>query len=396
MLVERIIGDCPKCKSINAYGNVSVGNDQLLRGCSTCSYSVSWPLTKLKKKILYLDQFFFSHAYRDNVQRFISAAKRIENLAANQLLITPYSSIHEDETFQWSGYNGHTKEGLMNFIKKSARGHEFNPAYKIEQNQIVSSFCKFLNDEDLSIGIQYEDAFNDDVHTWDDYFWIDVGRYIGEIELNRALKSQAAERLVDIFPEWRRSTNTFDMDVETETNAAAKNYMSSYIDYANKIASGDIDAMFTSPIISQVVQAMLYCCPKSINDNDCMKKIFYFFQSSYFSLLPYQKISSQMHAFLKDQVKNGAYQNRNKAIANLMGFYNDVQHIATYAPYCDAIFIDRPMAIIVKDKRIDLETNYNVKIFSRSNWDDFERWLNEIELSITEDIKEDLKLVYPN
>lgn len=366
-----------------------------MRGCTRCTCSDHWPLIRIKKKILYLDQFFLSHAYRENDERFLKVARKIEELASKQLLVTPYSSIHEDETFQWRGYDEHTKEGLMDFIKKSARGHEFKPAYEIEENQIISSFLKFLNKEQATNSIDHADAFNDNIHAWDDYFWIDVGRYIGEIELIRTLKTTATEQLVDIFTEWRKSENSFDEDVLIEQKGSAESYLNSYFDYIKKISSGDFDAFLNAPIISQVVQSMRHCCPKDISEDECLKAIANFFTTDLFRSLPYQKISSQMFACLKDQVKNGAFVNREKAIKKLLGFFSDVKHIATYAPYCDAIFIDQPMFNMVNDKRINLEANFNVKVFSLSNLSDFEEWLDDIEKSITKEHEDDLKLVYP-
>jgi hypothetical protein len=54
-----------------------VGGHQLLRGCEDCDYSERFILPDLKKNILYLDQFFFSHCFRaatENVAHLIQLA----------------------------------------------------------------------------------------------------------------------------------------------------------------------------------------------------------------------------------------------------------------------------------------------------------------------------------
>jgi hypothetical protein len=61
-LVTRIIGDCPSCGAKNCFGNVMVHGDAVERGCMSCSHGYHWPLTPVHKKVLYLDQFFFSRA----------------------------------------------------------------------------------------------------------------------------------------------------------------------------------------------------------------------------------------------------------------------------------------------------------------------------------------------
>lgn len=394
ILVTHIIGDCPHCHSINSYGNISVTNNQLLQGCTNCTNSTSWPLTPLNKKILYLDQVFLSLTYRDNDERFVEAATKIKELTKKQLLVTPYSSIHEDETFQWRGYNEYTKEGLMEFIKSVSRGHEFNPAYAIERNQIINGFVKFIAQENNPEEVITSDAYNSTLNNWDDYFFIDVGRYIGEVELMRELRTEAVELLVRLFPEWRLSTNTFNEDVELETNAHIQIYLQEAINHAARIEAGDLSAVFNSPINSMFVFDLLRCCPSEIADEEKFRQIIDFFQSNYFSLLPYQKLSSQLFACLKDQVKRGAFQNQNRAITRLSGFFNDVKHVASYAPYCDAIFLDRAMAEMVMDNRINIESNFGSKVFSLSNWDQFIEWLDGIEAMISEQLQEDLNLVY--
>ena len=244
MLVTRVLGDCPKCGGKARFGNVSVRGDHVLRGCMNCKYSTTVWLPTTRKKILYLDQFFFSSAFRERDLRFVKAAERIRQVSALQLLAVPFSSIHEDETHQWRGYDGKNKDDLMKFIKATSRGHEFKPAYDVEQAQIVRAFQVFLQEKPESFDLQEGDAIHGDIHKWDDYFRIDVGRYIGDIELIRDLKRQSVEGLVDLFPEWRTSMNTFEQDVALELRDSAKGYFDSYITYAARIASGDYAALF--------------------------------------------------------------------------------------------------------------------------------------------------------
>src|SRR3990170_6581054 len=98
MLVTHILGDCPGCGGKNRFGNVSVLGDHVLRGCMSCRYSTTVWLPEIRKKIIYLDQFFFSHAFRGSEQRFVDAARLIRHLSDLQLLVVPFSSIHEEET----------------------------------------------------------------------------------------------------------------------------------------------------------------------------------------------------------------------------------------------------------------------------------------------------------
>lgn len=391
MFVTRVLGDCPGCGGKGQFGNVSVRADHVLRGCMSCKYNTTVWLPELRKKILYLDQFFFSHAFRAHEPRFVKAAEQIRQISALQLLVAPFSSIHEDETHQWRGYG----DDLMEFIKATSRGREFEPKYDVEQTQIVRAFEAFLAGKLSAFALEQHDALEGDIHEWEDYFRIDVGRYMDDIELKRDLKRQSVEELVDIFPRWRQSTNSFDEDVAIEIHDAARGYIDSYLKYADRIAGGDYAAIFDSPIMSRVVQSLLHCLPNEMSPEEKMKQIIIFLSSPHFSEIPYQSLSARIFATLKDMVKRGAYVNRKSALHRLRGLFQDVNHIATYAPYCDGFVMDKPMASLVTDPHVDLENKYGVKVFSLNNWDQFLNWLDALEAGMTQEHRAGLAAAYP-
>lgn len=395
MLVTYVLGDCPKCGGKGRFGNVSVQGHHVLCGCMSCNYCTKVQLPEIRKKILYLDQFFFSHAFREGDPRFTKAVERIRHLSALQLLAVPFSSIHEDETHQWRGYDDKNKNDLMEFIKTTARGHEFEPAYTIEETQVVRSFQAFLQGEKISFDLQKSDAIRGNIHEWDDYFRIDVGRYIGDIELIRDLKRQSVEGLVDLFPEWRTSTNTFEQDIALELRDGAKGYIHSYTRYAARIACGDYTAVVDSPIMASVVESMLDCFPEETPYKEKLRKVGEFFNSNQFFEIPYQWISVRIFTVLKDMVKRGAYTDRETALKSLSGFFHDVSHVSTYAPYCDAFIMDKAMAALVSHSCIGLETRYGVKVFSLNNWDEFLAWMDELQNSMMPEHRAGLEAAYP-
>jgi len=191
-LVTRIISDCPQCRTKNSFGNISVAQDAVVRGCLFCDHRVRRPLPPVQKKILYLDQFFFSRAFRrrDLVQdkKYVEAVERLRQLAGRQVLIAPYSSIHEDETHQWAGDEAQTHLQLMEFIKQTSGGHEFELASSVQRDQVLAAFDRYMKREPVFEGIDIEDALTGDVHGWTDYFWIDVGGYLGDAARPTAAK----------------------------------------------------------------------------------------------------------------------------------------------------------------------------------------------------------------
>lgn len=396
MLVTRVIGACPKCQQPESFGNVMIQSDHILRGCKRCDYSTRIYLPPLNKKIIYLDQFFFSAAFRERDIRFVEAAELIKRATSNQVLVAPYSSIHEDETHQWRGFDGRSKEDLMQFIKATSRGHEFRPHYSVEHDQLLRAFRSFLSNDSNNFKIDRHLALQSDVNHWEDYFRIDVGGYRGNIELIRDLKSQGVNVLVDtVFPAWRKSTASFDENVQIELRDSAKSYFKFFFEYIQRIAVGEYDAIFDSPIASKVVQDMLQVLPDGLELPEKINRIQEFFDSAHFANAPYEWISVRIFTVLREQVRNGAFSDADEARRRLSGFLNDVKHISVYAPFVDAIVVDQSMAAIIRDGRVNITARYGTRIFSLSNWDTFIAWLQELINSPSPEHRRALALAYP-
>jgi len=391
MLVTYILGKCPGCGTEEAFGNVEVHSTYVLRGCKKCRYRQHIPLPPIRKAVLYLDQFFFSHAFRGGEPRFLKAAHRIKRATALQLLTVPYSSVHEDETHQWE-----QRDELFKFVKATSRGQEFEPAYDVDKTQLLKAFQAWRKGAASLYALEAGDALPRDLHDWDSYLRIEVGKYMGDIELIRDLKAQSAKWLVDQLDGWRKSTTSFEENLKAEFAVAAKMYFDAYLKYMVRVGSGDFAALLDSPIVSQVVQAMLLRLPKDAPPLENLKTCAQFFASDHFRQTPYQNLSARMFATLKEMVKAGAYTNKTKALQKLAGVAYDVKHIATYAPYCDGFVMDQPMAQLISHPRIALQNNYNVKVFSLNNWDELFKWLDELEAGMSEEHRAGLKAAYPH
>jgi hypothetical protein len=324
----------------------------------------------------------------------MQAAKRIRNLSAMQLLTVPYSSVHEDETHQWRGYQGKDKDDLMEFVKETSRGHKFKPAWEVEQTQVERGFKAFLAGPVSAFKLKQEDAIRGTIHEWDDYVRISVGRYLGDIELTRDLKEQAVQKLINAFEGWRTATHSFEEHVAIEIRQAANNYITTFNEYRSCMLRGDVSAFFDSPVLSQVIQSLLSMLPPE-EEQDRVNKIIAYFTSQHFADLPYHWTTSRVYASLQAMVAHGAYQNRDEAIDRLSGIFQDIKHVGIYAPYCDAFVMDKAMAHIVNDPRINLEKRYGVKVFSLANWDRFLAWLDQLESDISQEHRAALAVIYP-
>ncbi|WP_188448087.1 hypothetical protein [Arenimonas maotaiensis] len=373
-----------------------VQSNHLLRGCMFCDYSENIPLPPLRKKIIYLDQFFFSAAFRERDSRFLEAAELIKRATSSQVLIAPFSSIHEDETHQWRGFDGRNKDDLMQFIKATSRGHQFEPSYRVEHDQILKAFESFVQNQPSDFHPDRRLAIRSDINHWEDYFRIDIREYRGDIEQIRNLKNQSVESLIkSVFPAWRKSKESFYDHVEIERRDSAKIYLNTYYEYLTRIARGDHNALFDSPISSMVVQNLFQALPKNIGIGEKYKQIDDFFRSDHFANIPNEWLSSRIFAVLREQVRNGAYQNLEESKRRLSGFLNDVKHVSIYSPFVDVMLVDQPMAAILADGRINIPSRYGTKIYSLNTWPNFLSWLQSLIDSISDDHRQGLELAYP-
>lgn len=392
-IVTNVLGDCPGCGRKDSFGNVGVfGGQMVFRGCKKCNYHVRIPLPKLKKKIVYLDQFFFSHTFRGQEKRFLDAAALIERASSLQLLVAPYSSIHEDETHLWSG-----RDELFRFMKGISRGHKFQYAQEVHRIQLLRAFEAWCENSIAGYQCEEKDALHGDVHSWDSYLRIEGARYLGDVNLIRALKNESVEGLIGLFDGWRNLMTTFEEDLQAEYSVAAKAHLDFYLQYIGRIASGDHSATLNAPSITLIVESMVHrLLRQDIPADDCLRICAQFLmQSEHFKQTPHQLLSARMHATMKSMVKSGNFTNKKLAHRKFNGYFYDVEHISTYAPYCDAIVMDQLMADLVRKSTVNLEERYGTRVFSLNNWPEFLEWLNSLEWGITPEHQAGLSVAYP-
>lgn len=393
MLLTHVLNQkCPNCGKEGKFGNVNITGDTLNRGCNYCGKWNNIPLPLLKKDILYLDQFFLSHAFRKNEQPFVDAANRIQQLASQQLLVCPYSSIHTEETHLWR--HGE-KNKLYEFIKQTARGHEFLSAYSIKKNQLASSFSNFLQSNSEHFSKKDSNAFDKNIHSWDDYFWVDIMPYLGDIEEIRKGKDEAVSALVDIFDDWRGGEATFEEDHRSEAKGYAESLLRQYVDGLAKLATSGPQEYFNLSIESQFITTLLYFDKDELSYKDRVERLKAFLVSDYFLKIPYIDISCQLFAVLRKLVRNGAYTNKKKSKEKLAGLYYDVEFISTYGPYCDAMFVDRVMLTWLLDRDANISDRYSFSVFSAERWNNFHNYLNSLEDNISEEVNMFLNCAYP-
>jgi hypothetical protein len=76
------------------------------------------------------------------------------------------------------------------------------------------------------------------------------------------------------------------------------------------------------------------------------------------------------------------------------GFMTDVQAIAAYAPYVDAMFVDKECAALLAEEPLRSQLNYRAQIFSYGNCEAFLDYLRALERQATPAVRQYAKRIY--
>jgi hypothetical protein len=343
-----------------------------------------------RKGILYLDQNFFSSVHRGKDHRFTAAMERVKELLDLQLLAIPYSSTHESE----AAFTGKHRDALVGFLQSASRSHHFEPYWRVEQTQILKAFHAYLENAPASYQREERDALPSRVHEWDGPYSVSVFCAATDVDRKLAFKQQAIDQLLKSLPSWANKNRTFEQDMDLELSDAGRILVDSYAQQQARLLVGDFSALINSPIRASVVGDMLYVVEARNADPSTIGS---FFKSKHFAEVPSQQLSARLFSAFKKRVREGMFPNSTapKTRDRLSGFLDDVQHAATYAPYCDAFFTDDFMARLMNDKCVSVEETFGCKVFSVPSMAQFFDWLDETKSRMTAAHAEDLGWAYP-
>ena len=336
-----------------------------------------------RKSILYLDQNFLSSVHRGGTENEWATAlmAKVSELLDLQLLAIPYSSTHIDE----ADLNGQYRDALVGFIQRLSRGHHFEPYWRVEERQILKAFHRFLDGALAAYQKEERDALCRGVHDWDGDYSVSVFSAATGTDRKSLFKQQAIEELVQALPQWANKARTFEEDMNLEISEEARLLVDSYAKKTARLMMGDFSALTDAPINASVVEA-LWCVVEAKKVDPT--SIGAFLRSQHFAEVPTVQLSARLFSAYKQRVRLS----REK----LSGLLYDIQHAATYAPYCDGYFTDNAMTKLLKEQRVRVEQDYGCKVFSVDSKDDFLAWLETLKSRMTAEHANDLSWAYPH
>ena len=404
---------CPKCGK-DTFGILMICSQHYCRRCTECyyphpskgEYGETYPLPKLNKKVIYIDQFSISNMMktlnpktkghkRAGTDKFWGDLfGRLDALCKLQLIICPDSDFHKHESLLAPYY-----KQLKRLYELLSHGVSFYNHETIKLFQIMGQLKIWLG-KAKKVELDVHKIIHDDINAWQDRFILSVGDYDSQalIDELRSNREKSYDYMEGVFKRWQTDKDKdFDDWYKEERKSEARVIIELYTrdlqDMAKAyfgIAPLELGALlpgFASRLIS-AIKDELERSGVSGKEN-LNKELGRFLQSSEFEDTPYIKISSMVYAAM---ARRAAHQGRKKQPGR--GFFTDVKIISTLLPYCDAMFIDNECRSLLLEKPLCGELNYGAKVFSYSNKEEFLRYLDGIEKSASKAHMKAIEEVY--
>jgi hypothetical protein len=402
---------CPKCGEA-AFGVVAIQENRYFRRCKSCLYpsfsdgAAVYPLPSLKKRIIYLDQFAIIEMAKvlhpvlkmkrkgPHDEFWITLFRKLDSLIKLQLIICPYSEFHEEESLISKDYS---------IIKKMyeylSYGIRFDSMDQIRKEQLYShaqNWYKgdFRGELQLDIGR----VFVGNIDGWLDRFFIssrlaEILRSKDEIKKNR---EERHNQFLRVFERWQEDKNkTFEEIFLEESNSyiitILEQLRSFYVRHL-EILNGKRELSLEDILPDDSVEIVFYVIRALENagvpEKESLSKSLQYFKSLSNKYVPFSRISSMLFSAIARKARSGQKELPSE------GTITDVEMISTLLPYCDAMFIDKQCHSLLSEAPLCDEVDFETRLFSLNNKDEFLDYLEGIEHQVSQDHFEKVKEVY--
>lgn len=366
---------------------------------STCRYSETTALPQLQKSVIYLDQNAFSALFNfrsrgrlpKGHEKFCEEFERLSQRALLlQQAIFPHSDIHHGETIVF-----HEAQALREMYESMGGECRFLDTHDIEILQTTELANAALESRAPEFSFEADEVLARPKDRWLRDMRIsvvmDYSRFAEARRLSRDRAHKQMERLVEY---WRSEKPDFAKVLESERRAFGATKVRMFFEalraYEKACAQGDIDGMLNSSL-SQILtehkaieQAFIAAgAPREKASSIVLD----FWSSMNVANHPQQDLEAHLFAALAGRV---AQDQRSFT----RGLLNDVRAISTYAPYVDAMFVDKEFEVLLKETPALRRLPLRSRIFSFKSTDDFLTYLGELCESATEEVAEYASKIY--
>jgi hypothetical protein len=404
---------CPACGK-DRFGVHFIDGSELMRRCRDCWHKRFYPLPKLRKQVIYLDQFVVSNLMKlDN-----SLVKGHERVAAEpfwrelrdllfqlrqlQVICCPDSGSHEEES-RISQYNAELKKTYESL----SAGITFDSFDAIKSHQIGELALAWSETREPRYDFDPTSVLSRNPNEWSERFYITTGDnpFIAPSKL-RVYRTQLHTHVAALFRDvWAKEQRSFRYWYDLERfgfqghlgNAVVqsrKQRLEAMLIYrpGKEISLGQLERTlpsFAESLLASLEQVMRFPrkggerSPEERNQLEAG-----FGKANRIAEAPFVRLQSLMFATLAMRAANGQKEPPDE------GTTTDIDTVAHLLPYCDAMFMDNRCRSLLLDVPKTLRPSETYKLFSLNIKEKLLAYLKSIRNSITAEHVAAIREVY--
>ena len=404
---------CPACGK-EEFGVHLISANRYMRRCRDCWHNQYFPLPKLRKKIIYLDQFVVSNLMKlDNpgLQRNDRLTKDafwtelrdlLLQLREMQLICCPNSGSHEAES-RISLFN----DELKKTYEALSGGIKFKSFHDVSTIQIGELALAWSENREPQFDFDPGRILTRDPNEWAERFYIVFGNnpFVIPAEVQQArgeMESHIARLFRDV---WAKEKRTFRYWYDLERLGYQGNLRKAVIKSQQdriqavlafrpgvEMSLEDACKMMLSPAealhegLKYVMRFPRGGGERSPEERDKMEKGFG--DANRISEAPFVKLQSLLYASLAMRAAGGQKELPNE------GTNTDIETVAYLLPYCDAMFMDNGCRSLLLNVPTELRPSDALKVYSPNVKEEFLAYLRSILDGVTAEHLVVLREVY--
>ena len=387
---------CPRCRE-QTFGFLSAGREVMTLRCTKCRYSHNEVLPEVDKATIYLDQFVFSAIFKikaggraplghqDFYDEVIPLLRRVVLL---QQAILPHSDLHSNETIVF-----HDPCGLREAYEDIGGDASLRDSRDVEMDQVFAFARAFRDGGEPLLKLTPDEILQGPRNDWLPDMRISVNSdYSQFADGIRRERDNGFAALSEVVVAWAEEKPPFHELLRRESQFG-KHRRTALAAVMHRMAKADargdgMDMLYAAlePIWREFLMLRDFLRDGGA-DEDAMLRVGAFWDWRRLHEMPFNRIFAYLFAAFGRRVTMG----QRKFTRGLM---TDFQAIAAYAPYVDAMFIDRECALLLSEGELSRDLRYRGRIYSYANKDEFLAYLRELEGRATADVRGFTERIY--
>ncbi|HTH48869.1 MAG TPA: hypothetical protein VMB21_15250 [Candidatus Limnocylindria bacterium] len=367
---------CPECGK-ETFGVLSIFDRHYARRCTSCYLDKQLSLPALDKRVVYLDQFVISNMMKELDPDRPDASKgakggffrtlfeKLDRLTKLQLLVCPDSPVHDHESAVLKRH-----EKLRSVFRHLSHGLSLRPPEKIFHAQMLCAFRAWLRGEVPVPRLERDFAFSRKFNVWNDRLRIELNYTLpGLADSLRAAGAERTRRLREVCTEWEEANPfRFDEVFAVELLATLRAPLVEYLQWMQRMTEAewnpptDHSALFPPPSADLIAHMLAELKGAGVPPGAHLDRLGEFLNSEAARRIRFARISALAWAGVAREVHLG----RNPETVG-SGMLNDIDQLAAYSPFCDAMFVDKQIALLAAQGELKDELGSGARLYSLHN-----------------------------